>query len=155
MAEDLRPVSPDEVAIGYNPENVAGKAVVFWAVGIIVFLVVCFGLIQTYWIWFKEREYDRKVQQPVSEDIRALRAREDGELTRYRWIDKGKGTVGLPVERAMELVARGYASGQLTYAAKPGNKAQIDAANAGVAAVAADGGASAGAASTPNASPRQ
>lgn len=153
MAEDLRPVSPDEVAIGYNPENVAGRSVVVWAVGIILFLVVCFALIQTYWVWFKEREFDRKVQQPVSEDIQALRSREDGELARYRWIDKGNGTVGLPVERAMELVAKGYATGQLTYAAKPGNKVQIDAANAGVAAVAADGGTSGSGATTPSVPP--
>lgn len=35
-----------------------------------------------------------------------LRIKEDHALTSYQWIDKEKGTVRLPIERAMELVVR-------------------------------------------------
>lgn len=38
-------------------------------------------------------------------DLKAFRAREDWELNHYHWIDKAKGTVAIPIERAMEMVA--------------------------------------------------
>lgn len=142
MAErEISPIAQEEVAIGYNPQGVNGFAVLIWGLLIIGTIVAVYFGVKTYWVWFNEREFDRKVQQPVAEDAAALRAREEGELTRYRWLDKGKGRVGLPVNRAMELTAQSYASGTPWYPAKPVNKAQIDAANSGAAAGADGGGA--------------
>jgi hypothetical protein len=39
-------------------------------------------------------------------DVEALHAREGLLLYHYTWIDKSKGTVRIPIERAMELVAQ-------------------------------------------------
>jgi hypothetical protein len=36
-----------------------------------------------------------------------LRARQREELTRYRWVDRDAGLVGIPIEQAMDLAARG------------------------------------------------
>ena len=40
------------------------------------------------------------------QDIADLHAREDLLLGNYSWIDKSKGTVRIPIERAMELIAQ-------------------------------------------------
>lgn len=38
--------------------------------------------------------------------LNELRIKEDHALTSYQWIDKEKGIVRLPIDRAMELVVR-------------------------------------------------
>ena len=39
-------------------------------------------------------------------DLAALRALEDEQLNGYHWADKQAGTVTIPIERAMELIAQ-------------------------------------------------
>jgi hypothetical protein len=41
-----------------------------------------------------------------NQDLTDLHAREDLLLDNYSWIDRGKGTVRIPIERAMELIAQ-------------------------------------------------
>ena len=41
-----------------------------------------------------------------NEDVADLHAREDLLLDNYTWIDQSKGTVRIPIERAMEIVAQ-------------------------------------------------
>ena len=38
------------------------------------------------------------------EEMRLLRAEEDGALNNYTWVDQQKGVVGLPIEDAKRLV---------------------------------------------------
>jgi hypothetical protein len=137
---EFRPLRPEEAALGYDPMSVAGQPVVVWSLVIVLSLIAIFVSVRAYVMYYKEKEYVMKVQEPVAEDAAAQRAREEGALTRYQWSDKSKGLVNLPNDRAMELVLNAYQSGQLTYPGKPVNKAQIDAANSGQAAAAADGG---------------
>ncbi len=47
-----------------------------------------------------------RIQASPAADLQDLRAHEDSELQSYGWIDKQKGVVRIPIERAMELVAR-------------------------------------------------
>jgi len=46
-----------------------------------------------------------RLQQSPPRDLKALRAREDWELNHYHWIDKNNGTVAIPIEQAMRIVA--------------------------------------------------
>jgi hypothetical protein len=39
-------------------------------------------------------------------DLVTLRSNEEKQLTTYRYIDRAKGTVSLPVDRAMELLVK-------------------------------------------------
>lgn len=151
MADEFHPVSAEEAKLGYNPQNVSGKLVAIWSASIIAFLVLMFVLIEEYWAWYKFGEFHTKVEQAASEDLTALHAREDGELARYHYVDKAKGLVGLPISRAMELVAKGYAENKLTYPAEPINKAKQDALNTGAATGGAVAPAGAAPASAPNA----
>jgi hypothetical protein len=41
-----------------------------------------------------------------NQDVADLHAREDLLLSNYTWIDESKGTVRIPIERAMELIAQ-------------------------------------------------
>jgi hypothetical protein len=46
-----------------------------------------------------------RLQPSPHNDLMKMRAREDWELSHYFWIDKTKGKVAIPIERAMDIVA--------------------------------------------------
>ena len=41
-----------------------------------------------------------------NQDVADLHAREDLLLANYTWVDQSKGTVRIPIERAMQLIAQ-------------------------------------------------
>lgn len=51
-------------------------------------------------------EEQRKVVEAVSVQVADQRAQQEQLLSDYRWIDAERGVIGLPIERAMELVVR-------------------------------------------------
>ncbi|MGE5648183.1 MAG: hypothetical protein ACM336_20590 [Acidobacteriota bacterium] len=71
---------------------------------IMVLLVLVVLGVQTYYDHVRDQQIFVKQLEPVSEDLKALRAREAEQLHSYRYIDRAKGTVRLPIERAMDLV---------------------------------------------------
>ncbi|ACZ42496.1 hypothetical protein Tter_1590 [Thermobaculum terrenum ATCC BAA-798] len=44
-----------------------------------------------------------QVNEPA--DLKALREEEDKKLNTYQWIDRNKGIVQIPIDRAMEIIA--------------------------------------------------
>lgn len=46
-----------------------------------------------------------RLQPSPYKDLKAMRAREDWELTHYFWVDHAKGTVAIPIERAIDMLA--------------------------------------------------
>ena len=47
-----------------------------------------------------------RLEETPAADLGEMRAAEDHVLTSYRWIDQSAGIVGLPIDRAMDLVAQ-------------------------------------------------
>jgi hypothetical protein len=47
-----------------------------------------------------------RLQPSPTADLQTLRAREDDVLSHYRWIDRSKGIVGIPIDRAIQLTAQ-------------------------------------------------
>jgi hypothetical protein len=47
-----------------------------------------------------------RLQSAPARDLKTLRAREDWELSHYYWVDKSKGTVAIPIERAIEILSQ-------------------------------------------------
>ena len=47
-----------------------------------------------------------QLQTTPSMDLRTVRAAEEETLKSYGWVDKSNGVVRVPIERAMELLAR-------------------------------------------------
>ncbi len=72
---------------------------------------VILGL-QSYVDRAREQQVFVKQLQPVSEDLRALRAREDAELNSYGYVDQARGRVRIPVRRAMELLIAEQGQGE-------------------------------------------
>lgn len=52
-----------------------------------------------------------RLQASPSKDLKTMRTHEDWELSHYYWVNKSKGTVAIPIDRAIEiLAARGIPS---------------------------------------------
>ncbi len=47
-----------------------------------------------------------RLQESPRQDLKAMRAREDWQLNHYFWVDKTKGMVAIPIERAMGIIAQ-------------------------------------------------
>jgi hypothetical protein len=47
-----------------------------------------------------------RLQETPALDLARFRAREDETLSTYGWVDRPSGVVHIPIERAMEIVAR-------------------------------------------------
>jgi hypothetical protein len=47
-----------------------------------------------------------RIQASPTADLQTLLAKENDVLTHYRWIDRSKGVVGIPIDRAIELIAQ-------------------------------------------------
>ena len=78
----------------------------------VVLLFVVFGL----FVWVvlgaipRGDSYEEKRAKSRMEKLEQLQKDSTAALTSYAWVDKNKGTVRIPVERAMELVATDLAS---------------------------------------------
>jgi len=83
-------------------------------VSIIVLLISAFG-VQFYFDRAWEHQVEIQQLEPVAQDLVNLRAREDSELNSYKYIDPAKGTVRIPIDRAMELVAKDAAENKFGY----------------------------------------
>ncbi len=92
--------------LGFDRTEPRTRFIALLGLGIIVTLVAIILAVQSYVDHVQDEQIYQKVLAPVSEDLKVLRAREDSELNSYHYIDKTKGTVRLPITRAMELVAK-------------------------------------------------
>ena len=54
-----------------------------------------------------------RLRTDMSGERKELRAYEERLLTRYRWVDRENKVVGIPVERAMEVIVERNASGKI------------------------------------------
>lgn len=76
--------------------------------GVALFVVLAAIILGVQWYYDTVHEQQVFVKQlePVSQDLKALHAREEAGLTQYRYVDRAKGTVRLPIQRAMELIVK-------------------------------------------------
>lgn len=97
---------------------------------VIGLIVIILG-VQAYFDHITEVATYQKVLAPVSDDLMNLRSQEAEELNTYKYIDRNKGVVQIPISRAMELLAHEAAENKLSYFQKP---TPVKAANAPAAA---------------------
>jgi hypothetical protein len=77
------------------------------AVVVVVFtllVVITILALQAYFNRVATEQFEAKVVSQVPEEKAAILAEQRQVLSGYRWIDREQGVVGIPVERAMELV---------------------------------------------------
>ena len=91
------------------------------ASGTVFFLLLVAGLLalQAYFHQAEEEENGRKVVAVAPEELSLARAQQGEQIRSYRWIDRPKGVVAVPIEMAMELVVRDGAGPLLAAPAAP------------------------------------
>jgi hypothetical protein len=84
-------------------------------------IVVLVGMILgIYWLYvFAYEHVDQEQYSGVpSKQLEAIHAREADHLYKYAFIDKEKGVIRIPIDRAIDLVAAEYAKGTVAYNTK-------------------------------------
>lgn len=121
----------------------------FTLICVVLFVAVVFG-VQMYYSLYHDNVVYEKVLAPESQELKAIRDREDQQLHSYGTVDKEKGIVRIPIDRAMELVAADAVANKPKY-----NTKSYSPAAAAAAAQAAAAAAAAAAAPVPGAAPAQ
>jgi hypothetical protein len=105
----------EQAGQGFDRSEPNVRLIAIFGAGTLVLLVVAVLALQYYYDRVLEEQVFVKVQEPVAQNLVNLRAREDEALHSYRYLDREKGTIRLPIERAMELLASESAQGKLKY----------------------------------------
>jgi len=133
----IKALTPEEaIEIGYersepNAAQIGGLTVVIVA----TILVTCYAVYYWY-VWQLEYTRHMEVEVPIWQELKDVRASEVERLTQYKYLDKAKGNVALPIEKSMELLVQEANAGKSFYTGKnsavvpyevdPGLQAVID-----------------------------
>jgi len=82
-----------------------------------ILLMLVGMIVGVYWLYtvmYEKVEYDQ-YSGVASKELLAIREREEEHLHKYSYVDKEKGVVRIPIDKAMELVAAEFAEGKVTY----------------------------------------
>jgi hypothetical protein len=113
MSEEIRRIPrPEE---GFDRSEPDSKGVFVFTVATVVLLLVVMGAVQVYFNYVWANQVEKKVLEQGSEDLAKLHERENKQLSAIEVTDKGKGTMRIPIDRAMELVAKEAAEGKTWY----------------------------------------
>src|SRR5450759_2335590 len=106
----------EQAGQGFDRSEPNVRLIAIFGAGTLVLLVVAVLALRYYYDRVLEEQVFVKIQEPVSQTLVDVRAREDEALHSYRYLDREKGSIRLPIERAMELLASESAQGKLKYA---------------------------------------
>ena len=109
----------EQAGHGFDRSEPNVRFIAIFGAGTLVLLVVAVLALQYYYDRVLEEQVFVKVQEPVSQTLVDVRTREDEALHSYRYLDRDKGTIRIPIERAMELLAAESAQGKLKYPQRP------------------------------------
>jgi hypothetical protein len=116
--EDGKEIIPADPREGFDRAEPSAGAIVVFAVGSLVLLVITILAIQQYFDHIWSQAVYEKILAPPSELLHEVRGRDDWNLTHYMYLDKPSGQVRIPIDRAMELNLQDAAAGKTFYPAK-------------------------------------
>ncbi len=90
----------------YEKQDVSIKTLLWVGLGLAAFIIASLILLSQFFVVEKEKQVYEAVLKPPSEQLRQLRAYEDEVLNNYAVLDRDKGVFQLPIDRAMQLIAR-------------------------------------------------
>ncbi len=115
---------------GHEPRDVHFRPIVIAGAALLVSVVLSFVGMRALLVHYQAREASRsaggsplapsyglreppapRLQRDPLEDLRTLRAREEALLQGYAWVDRNAGTVRIPIERAIDVLAARAAAG--------------------------------------------
>ena len=117
--EDGKEIIPADPHEGFDRAEPSVGAIFGFAAGSMILLVMTIFAIQHYFEGIYSEAVYEKVLAPPSEQLRAVRGRDDWNLTHYLYMDKTTGQVRIPVDQAMDLMLKDAAAGKTFYPAKP------------------------------------
>jgi hypothetical protein len=77
----------------------------------VIILVILLVWLRSYFFLVRNETVEKNYLEAGNPKIEELHAREKALLTSYGWVNKGKGIVHVPVDRAMELMVEEAARG--------------------------------------------
>ena len=116
----VEPLDPSSVA---QPENVNAIATLLTGLGVLIVLWIIVVVLYPLFAYFvRERiatstppvtKFERpilppepRIQSNPRQDLNGFQANEQADLANYRWVDRSKGIVSMPIEQAIQIVAR-------------------------------------------------
>lgn len=88
----------------YEHQEPKTSLIAFLLVSSCIFVVAVCAFLAWMFSVTKDAEVGRKLNQATYSDLQELHKSEDSKLGSYQYIDKEKGIVRIPVERAMQLM---------------------------------------------------
>ena len=124
MAEsDLHHEPRTDLQASYELSDLRPGYIAFFGIGLSVVLVISV-VIASLIVHYKTVQHARQdtpiprlarereatpgphLQVDANKDLRQMRAGEEAVLNSYGWVDKSSGSVRIPIERAMEILAK-------------------------------------------------
>jgi hypothetical protein len=108
-----------EASEGFDSTEPQTPKIWAFTVGSVIILIVVIVALQQYFdkIW-NDAVYEKVLAAP-SQELQDQRNRDEWALTHYRYEDKSKGQVRIPLEQAEALFLKDAAEGKTFYPAKP------------------------------------
>ena len=103
----------------YENQEPKNNLIAFLLIISCIFVVAVCAFLSWMFIVTRDNEYSRKINQATYVDLQNLRKSEDARLNGYQYVDKEKGVVRIPVERAMQMMAEEAKSSAPKAAATP------------------------------------
>jgi hypothetical protein len=120
---DLRRDTTIDPQVGHELSDLRPGYIALFGIALTA-VIVAAAVITSLLIHFKAAEHSRqetpvprlarereatpgaRLQVDANKDLRQMRAGEDAVLNSYGWVDKDSGIVRIPIERAMEILAK-------------------------------------------------
>jgi hypothetical protein len=103
---------------GFDPGEVDAISVTFVGAIIIAVIIAVFIGVTLFWDKFLNGRYKDVVEGSPTAQLEALHKREDTALNNYSYVDRTKGQVRIPIDRAMQLLLSEVQAGKTPYNTK-------------------------------------
>ena len=98
--------SADNNKAGYEKRDINVAMVIGLSVFLVAILVIILVFLMDYFVETKEEMVYEIQLKPESVDLKTLEAEDKKILNSYKVLDAGQGVYRIPIERAMELLAK-------------------------------------------------
>lgn len=115
---------PTREDVRFEHSDISARGVLLTGLGVFLFFHLSIGMVYFVFEHFKHvhaeeslpalpvaahglpRPPEPQIQQSPRRDLREFEAAESAQLNSYQWIDQQKGSVTIPIDRAMELIVQ-------------------------------------------------
>lgn len=88
------------------PADIRNGLIVLSGIAFTLVVAVLIIFVRDYFFVVRNETVTRQQLVPGNPKLEELRTQEEATLGSYGWVDREKGTVRIPIDRAMELVVR-------------------------------------------------